>query len=91
VRWIDAARQRVEAATGEGPDPAKHPESVSRNKQVTRFGADVDPALAPAGRDLIIRRADGEVEVAGSSNQGAHDGVAYHRDWRVDYPSLRQR
>jgi hypothetical protein len=58
-----------------GADPTTG--SVSRGQSVTRFATDVDPALAPTGRDLIVRRSNRVVEVAGSGNKGAHDGVAY--------------
>ncbi len=46
-------------------------------QQVTRFAADVNPALPPARGDFVGRWADGEFEVAGPCNKGTYDGVAH--------------
>lgn len=48
-----------------------------RGQQVTWFAADVDPALTSAGLELVVRRPDCVLEVAGSSHERTHDGVAH--------------
>lgn len=37
----------------------------------------MDPALPPARREFVVRRASGQFEVAGPGNQGTDDGVAH--------------